>query len=636
MAVQNQIDVIVVGAGHAGCEAALAAARMGVKTLIITPEKNGIARMSCNPSIGGIGKSHLVSEIDALGGEMARNADYSGLQYRILNLSKGPAVQATRIQCDKSLYSLRMKEILLNCANLSILESSINKLWIESGILKGVITSDNSKIAGKTVVLAPGTFLNGIIYIGSKSFPGGRNGEMSASELGNNLKELGFNLQRFKTGTPPRINRDTIDYSIMSIQSGIYPPSLISYAGNMDYNSYSKVGIPLDESVIKELFHVEQLSQDMRPWIPGVSQIPCYLTYTAEKTHEIVKNNLSLSSLYGGYISGIGVRHCPSIEDKIVKFADKNKHHVFIEPEGKDSINVYPNGISNSLPEDVQYQLVHSIPGLENSKILQYGYAIEYDYSDPTQLTNILESKQIANLFFAGQINGTTGYEEAAAQGFIAGINAARRSLGDKNISISRRDGYVGVLVDDLVTKGVDEPYRMFTSRAEHRLILRQDNATYRMLNLAKEIGICSQNEINKREQDIKMIADEIKRLDSIFVGSVKLSQMLRNPGISYDQLPDCKELPAEVKRQVEIQLRYDGYIKRELEQIQKYSRIDNVMIPSWINYDSIKTLRHESREKLKRILPSTLGQAARIPGVNPCDIAIIDIWVKKEKHKYP
>ncbi|MDO9541991.1 MAG: FAD-dependent oxidoreductase [Kiritimatiellia bacterium] len=631
----DKYTVIVIGAGHAGCEAALASARMGAKTLLVSTDKKCIAKMSCNPSIGGIGKSHLVNEIDALGGEIARNADYSGIQFRILNLRKGPAVQSIRIQCDKAMYSLRMTEVIANCKNIIILESSVIRLWIENGKLKGIITKDNNKIEGKTVILALGTFLNGVIYIGSKSFAGGRKDETAVSGLSDDLKQLGFNIRRFKTGTPPRIHKDSINYNIMNLQSGNEPPSLISYAGNIDYESWSKTNISLNIDILKVLFHVEQLYQIMRPWIPGTSQIPCYLTHTTDKTHEIVTNNLHLSSLYGGYISGTGVRYCPSIEDKIVKFPANRNHHVFIEPEGRNSLEVYPNGISNSLPEHIQEKLVYSIPGLENCKILQYGYGIEYDYSDPTQLTDTLESKQIANLFFAGQINGTTGYEEAAAQGFVAGVNAARKAMGRSNIRISRHEGYIGVLIDDLVTKGTDEPYRMFTSRAEHRLMMRQDNAIFRMLELAKEIGICGKKEIETREKYLKMINDEIKRLDSVFMDSVSLSQMLKNPKNNYEQITGCRpDLPDEVKKQIEIQLKYDGYIKRELEQIKKYSQVDAALIPAWIDYDTIKTLRFESRQKLQKIRPGTLGQASRIPGVNPSDIAIIDIWVKRGERK--
>ncbi len=627
--------VIVIGAGHAGCEAALASARIGSRTLLVSADKNCIAKMSCNPSIGGIGKSHLVSEVDALGGEMGRNADYSGIQFRILNERKGAAVQSIRIQCDKSVYSLRMTDVISACKNITILESSVVKLWIEDNIIRGIETKDHCRIAGKAVVLALGTFLNGVIHIGEKSFPGGRIDETAISGLSDDLKQLGFNVRRFKTGTPPRIHKESINYGIMSIQPGIEPPSMISCAGRKDYELWSKSDILPDNDILKTLFHVEQVSKNMRPWAPGTLQIPCYLTHTTAKTHKIVKDNIKLSSLYGGYISGTGVRYCPSIEDKIVKFPANRNHHVFIEPEGRDSINIYPNGLSNSLPENIQDELIHSIPGLEDCKILQYGYAIEYDYSDPTQLSDTLESKQIENLFFAGQINGTTGYEEAAAQGFIAGMNAARKANGTHEIRILRNEGYIGVLIDDLVTKGIDEPYRMFTSRAEYRLTMRQDNAGFRMLDHAREIGICGGNEIRTREKHLKMINDEIIRLNSIFSGSASLSQRLKNPEMTYEKLPGHNpDLPAEVKRQVEIQLKYDGYIKRELEQIKRYAQMDNVSIPEWIDYGAIATLRFESRQKLQKIKPRTLGQASRISGVNPADIAILDIWIHKGRRK--
>jgi len=622
-------DVIVVGAGHAGCEAALASARCGARTVLITLSTELAACMPCNPSIGGIAKSHLVFELDALGGEMGRNADYTGIHFRTLNTRRGPAVQSNRVQCDKDCYSARMAKILEMQPCLEVVAGEVSGIWMERDALGGVLLCDGSTIIGENVVLTPGTALRGRIHIGSKSHPGGGNGEGAADGLAESLKNLGFRMARLKTGTPPRLRRGSINYDCMSEQPGDRPPPMFSW-GARRANEPFHVEHSQENGLAPPLFHVEQ-SSVLRPWQPGIDQMSCYLTNTTGVTHDIIRANLDRSSLYGGHIDGTGVRYCPSVEDKIVKFPDKTSHHVFIEPEGRTSDLIYPNGISNSLPEEVQIDLVHSIPGLEKAEIVSPGFAIEYDFCDPTQLLHSLESKRVNGLFMAGQTNGTTGYEEAAAQGFVAGVNAARRSMGKAPITFSRTEAYIGVLIDDLVTKGTDEPYRMFTSRAERRLLLRQDNARYRMMSLAGEIGVVDPDYLAETRLFDSMAEEEIVRLRAERDGNRTLEQALRRPGVSYTDLTGSRDdLHPELVRQIEIRVKYDGYIQREELEVAKAKRLEGMNIPASIDYTAIPALRLEAREKLERVRPVNIGQASRIPGISPADVGILSVWITR------
>lgn len=668
MNLKNQYDVIVVGGGHAGCEAALAAARLGARTVLMNIDKSYIGRMSCNPSIGGIAKSHITCELDAFGGEQARNTDYTAIQLRTINTRKGPAVQAHRAQCDKALYPARLQAVIAQQNNLEVLEAEGTGIWTENGSLRGVILDSGEKLAGKTVVLTTGTFMRGRVMIGQKIIYEGRWGEKSADDISTSLESLGFELGRMKTGTPPRIHRDSIDLSQMQIQPGDEPPPFFSRSArhlremfHVEHLDVGKRGVPRgayaeapDSSSIYSvgtLSEVESRCSTWNKWTQGlfsdgvaafdqnmllsvnVPQIPCYLTHTNEQTHQIIADNLKKSSLYSGLIEGTGVRYCPSIEDKVVKFPQRTSHHVFIEPEGRNNVRIYPNGTSNSLPEEIQLQMIHSIQGLGKAEFIRPGYAIEYDYAPPTQLFHTLETKQVENLYFAGQINGTTGYEEAAGQGFIAGVNAARRVLGATPFILDRTEAYIGVLIDDLVTKGTDEPYRMFTSRAEHRLTLRQDNVHFRLYERTKELGIVSAEDLAETVALKEQLDRETGRLKKTFHEGASLAQTLRRQSETYRTLPGADlNLPDEVIEQVEISVKYEGYIKREQGRIQSFQTLEKIRIPKGFDYDAIIALRFESREKLKKILPETLGQASRISGVNPADISILSVWLKTNK----
>ncbi|MFL2859254.1 MAG: tRNA uridine-5-carboxymethylaminomethyl(34) synthesis enzyme MnmG [Pontiellaceae bacterium] len=615
-------QVLVVGGGHAGYEAALASARMGVKTTLITLDTAQIGRLPCNPAVGGIAKSHLVSEVDALGGEIGRNADFTGIQYRTLNTRKGPAVQSNRIQCDKDIYPIRIQAVLKKQENLEIINDMVMELITQTGKVKGIITRSSGTIYTENIVICTGTFLRGRVLIGKESIAEGRMGEESAESLSKSFDKLGFDLGRLKTGTPPRIHKDSIDYNLMEEQPGEIPPPLFSRLAKKERNEF----------LSNKMFHVEQSEE--KPWTPGENQVSCYLTHTNKKTHEIIAAHLKDSAMYGGMIEGTGVRYCPSIEDKIVKFSGRDSHHVFIEPEGRKSIRLYPNGTSNSLPEEIQVKMINSIKGMENAKIIRPGYAIEYDFADPTQLYHTLETKKVEGLYFAGQINGTTGYEEASAQGIVAGINAACKVLGEKPLILNRSESYIGVLIDDLVTKGTDEPYRMFTSRSEYRLTLRQDNAEYRLFDHAQRIGIHSKKDLIDIKNDIELINKEIKRLEKTFHNGKSLAQYIRRPDIKYNDMPKqyLVELESEVKEQVEIEIKYAGYIKRERDRIKVSQEQESWKIPVDFNYDEIKALRTEAKEKLKKIMPVSLGHASRISGVNPSDVAILSLMIKKKE----
>ena len=615
-------DVAVIGGGHAGCEAALAAARLGMKTVVFSISLDAIGNLPCNPSIGGTAKGHLVREVDALGGEMGKAADAAMIQSKMLNRGKGPAVHSLRAQIDRKKYHAEMKNRLEAQKNLHVKQAEIVDILTENNAVTGIVTSTGVEYTAKAVIVASGTYLKGKILIGSYSRESGPDGMFPANELSANLRRIGVELMRFKTGTPARIHADSLDYGKMEVEEG-------------------------DEKIVPFSFETEKTGENL---------VPCYIVYTNEKTHEIIRANLERSAMYGGLVEGVGPRYCPSIEDKVVRFADKKRHQLFIEPMGLGTKEMYAQGFSTSLPEDVQLEMYRSVEGLENVEIMRSAYAIEYDCCDPRQLTAALEFKKISGLYGAGQFNGTSGYEEAAAQGLVAGINAALKIKGEEPLTLKRSDGYIGTLIDDLITKGTAEPYRMMTSRSEYRLLLRQDNADERLTPFGYRIGLISEERYRKFLEKMDMVEHEIKRLESVVVPpkdanpllekygtaavktGIRLSDMIKRPELDYEKLApvdkERKPLPDAVCEQAEIKLKYDGYIKRQIAQVEQFRKMEEKLLPENQDYSDIHGLRLEARQKLNKVQPKSIGQASRISGVSPADISVLIVWLEGRKNR--